>query len=442
MAAIGIVKAGGEGETLIEALSHEAAGVAHHDGKAVFIDGALPRERVRFRYEVRKRHYDLGHVTEILEASADRIEPPCAHFGICGGCRLQHMAPAAQVRAKEQIVRETLWHVGQVDAQAWAPPLTGPTLGYRRKARLGVRVVPKKGGVLVGFRERNHSFIVPLTSCLTLESRVGNRLEALRELISGLSIAARLPQIEYAGGEEGAALVFRHLEPLAQADEDAIRVFGARERFDVYSQAAGPESISPLAPARSLFYTLPAFDVRLQFAPHDFVQVNGEVNRAMVSQALEWLDLNGSERVIDLFCGLGNFTLPLARRAHAVTGVEANEALVAQAGRNAAANGLTGVRFVAADLDAAGVATVIGAQGYDAALLDPPRTGALGAVRALAAQGVPRLLYVSCNPATLARDAQVLVHQWGYTLVRAGVLDMFPHTHHIESMALFVREVP
>ncbi|MDA8389195.1 MAG: 23S rRNA (uracil(1939)-C(5))-methyltransferase RlmD [Gammaproteobacteria bacterium] len=433
------MKAGGEGEAFIEALTHEAAGVAHHDGKAVFIDGALPGERVRFRYDGRKRHYDKGHVTEVLEASVDRVEPPCAHFGVCGGCRLQHLAASAQLRAKEQAVRDTLWHVGQVSAQTWAPPLIGPTLGYRRKARLGVRVVPKKGGVLVGFRERNHSFIAPLASCLTLEARIGGRLTALRELITGLSVAPRLPQIEYAGGDDRAALVFRHLEPLTAADGDAIRTFGAREHLDVYSQAAGPESITPLCSVQPLFYTLPAFDVTLQFAPHDFVQVNKDVNRAMVSQALEWLDLDGSERILDLFCGLGNFTLPLARRARSVVGIEGSPALVAQAERNAVANGLTHARFAAADLDAAGVAAMIGAENYDAVLLDPPRTGALEAVRVLGAQGVPRLLYVSCNPATLARDAQVLVRTHGYRLVRAGVLDMFPHTHHIESMALFVR---
>ncbi len=440
MAAVGAVKGGGmEGVARVEALTHEGAGVAHHEGKAVFIDGALPGERVRFCYDGRKRHYDKAHVVEVLESAADRVEPPCPHFGVCGGCRLQHLAPAAQVRAKEQIVRDTFWHVGQVNPQVWAPALTGPTVGYRRKARLGVRVVPKKGGVLVGFRERNHSFIAPLENCLTLEPRIGTRLTVLRDLIATLSVAARVPQVEYGGGDGGAALIFRHLEPLSAADEEAIQSFGARLGLDVYGQAAGPESIRALGPTRPLFYTLPAFDIRLEFAAHDFVQVNGVVNQAMVSQALAWLEVGPASRVLDLFCGLGNFTLPLARRVREVTGIEGNAALVAQAARNAATNGLANAHFVAADLDAAGVAGVIGDSPPDAALLDPPRTGALGAVQALGALAVPRILYVSCNPATLARDAQVLVGQFGYRLARAGVMDMFPHTHHIESMALFER---
>lgn len=422
---------------IIESLTHEGAGVARCDGKAVFIDGALPGEQVRFRYQKRKPRYDLGVTTEILVPSADRVQPPCPYFGVCGGCRLQHLAVAAQLRMKEQLVREVLARVGRVSPDEWAAPLAGATEGYRRKARLGVRLVAKKGGVLIGFRERRRSYIVPLSSCHTLEARLADHLPALAALVAALTCADHIPQIEYAGGDTGAAIVFRHLVPLTAADEQRIVAFGAEHRLAVYGQAGGPDTVRPLADCAPLSYALPEWAITVGFGPTDFVQVNAMMNRLLVRQALRWLAAGPGMRVADLFCGLGNFTLPIARQGATTVGIEAAPALVQRAHDNAQRNGLAGVAFCTADLEAPELDGVLGDERYDGALLDPPRTGALSVVTALAKRGTPRLVYVSCNPATLARDAAVLVGRYGYHLRRAGVVDMFPHTHHIECMALF-----
>lgn len=425
----------------ISSLNHDGAGVGHCDGKVVFVDGALPGEEVRFTYGARKRRYDTGLVQDVLRASPDRVTPSCPHFGVCGGCRLQHLDSDAQLRAKESVVREALTHIAKVTAEAWADPLSGPVWHYRRKARLGVRVVPKKGGVLVGFRERRHSFIAALTICHTLERRLGDHLGDLKNLLEELSCPTHIPQIEFAAGDTEAALVIRHLAPLTASDIERLAHFGQASGFSMYGQAGGPDSLCPigLEPPPTLRYQLPAFDVGLTFGPLDFVQINAETNRAMVSQAVEWLDVGPDTRVVDLFCGLGNFTLPLARRSHHVTGIEGAKALIERARTNATANSLTHIAWHAADLDSAALAELLPDR-IDAALLDPPRTGALAVVRFLAERRVPRLVYVSCNPATLARDAAVLVHDHGYRLVRLGVVDMFPHTHHVEAMALFLKD--
>ncbi|MHB1567111.1 MAG: 23S rRNA (uracil(1939)-C(5))-methyltransferase RlmD [Acidiferrobacter sp.] len=428
-----------EASARIESLTHEGAGVARCDGKAVFIDGALPGEQVRFRYQQRKPRYDTGVVTAVLVPSVDRVVPPCPHFGVCGGCRVQHLAVAAQLQVKEQLVRDALARIGQVVPEEWAAPLTGITEGYRRKARLGVRLVPKKGGVLIGFRERRHSHIAPLSSCRTLEARLADHLPALQALVTDLTCADHIPQIEYAGGDTAAALVFRHLVPLEPQDEQRIVAFGDQYGLDVYGQSGGPDTVRALADCAPLSYALPEWAVTVRFGPTDFVQVNAMMNRSMVGQALQWLAIGPGMRVVDLFCGLGNFTLPIARQGAAVVGIEAAMALVLRAQDNAHRNGLANAVFRAADLESRELERALGDQDYDGALLDPPRTGALAAVTALAARGTPRLVYVSCNPATLARDAAILVGRYGYRLRRAGVVDMFPHTHHIESMALFER---
>ncbi len=426
---------------VIASLNHDGSGVGHCDGKVVFVDGALPGEEVRFRYVGRRRRYDTGAVREILVRSAKRVEARCAHFGVCGGCQLQHLEPAAQLSAKEGIVREAFAHIAQVDCADWAPPVTGPVFAYRRKARLGARVVDKKGGLLLGFRERRHSYIAPLSYCHTLDARLGARLADVKALMEGLSCPEAIPQIEFAAGDDAAALVLRHLRDLTAADLRALSAFGETQGLAMHVQAGGPETVQYVGgPGEVLHYALPEFAVDLTFGPTDFIQVNGETNKAMVAQAVDWLGLHAGSRVLDLFCGLGNFTFPIARRAASVFGIEGASALVDKARCNARANDLDNATFAVADLDAETLGDLLGDRPFDAALLDPPRTGAMAAVKTLSARGVPRLVYVSCNPATLARDTQWLVREGGYRLARAGVVDMFPQTHHIEAMALFMRD--
>ncbi|WP_298139168.1 23S rRNA (uracil(1939)-C(5))-methyltransferase RlmD [Acidiferrobacter sp.] len=426
---------------IVDSLNHDGCGVGHRDGKVVFIDGALPGEEVRFRYLGRRNRYDTGAVQEVLVPSPQRRDARCAHFGVCGGCRLQHLEPHAQLVAKEGIVREAFAHIARLDCPDWAAPVAGPVFGYRRKARLGARVVDKKGGLLLGFRERRHSYIAPLAYCHTLDARLGARLCELKALIDGLSARDAIPQIEFASGDEAAALVVRHLRDLSAADCRALAAFGEIHGFAMYTQAGGPETVRSVGGAdETLRYALPEFDVKLAFGPTDFIQVNGETNKAMVAQAVDWLELSPTDHMLDLFCGLGNFTLPMARRAGLVFGVEGVSGLIDRARGNARDNGIDNARFAVADLDAPVLAELLGDLRFDAALLDPPRTGAMIAVQALAAHGVRRIVYVSCNPATLARDAQWLVHRGGYRLARAGVVDMFPQTHHVEAMALFTRD--
>ncbi len=429
----------------IESLDYEGNGVARIDGKTVFIQGALPGDEVRFRYHNKKRNFDTGGVIEILIPSQDRVVPRCPYFGICGGCRLQHLRPEAQLREKQHVLRDSLAHIGKVQPDAWLPPLHGPVWGYRRKARLGVRFVAKKGGVLVGFREKRHSFITPLGSCEVLDPAVSALLPPLRILIAGLSRPERMPQIEVAvsdpvGDAPCVALVFRHLEPLTAKDLGQLCQFGERRAVQIFLQPAGPDSISRLWPeSADLVYRLPEQGIELRFEPNDFVQVNAAINRALIARALEILDPGSSEAVLDLFCGLGNFSLPLARRARRVLGVEGDNALVARARTNAAHNGIENAEFLAADLYATDGPASWGDERFDKWLLDPPRTGAMEVLKRLPADGSGprRIVYVSCNPGTLARDSEVLVHVKGYRLACAGVLDMFPHTSHVESLALF-----
>jgi 23S rRNA (uracil1939-C5)-methyltransferase len=427
-------------EAVIESITHDGKGVTHIDGKATFVHGALPGERVRFVYIEQRQKYDQGRLEEVLQPSPDRVEPRCSRFGVCGGCSLQHQAPAAQVRAKQQALLDALQRIGNLSPDSVLPPLLGESpWGYRRKARLGVRYVAKKGGTLVGFRERNSSFVAEIETCHILHPRVGELLPDLRRLIDGLSIRQQIPQIEMAMGDSVCVLIFRLLEPPTEEDRKRLLAFGPAHEVVIYLQEGGPDSIRPLAGAADLFYQLPDFDLTLQFQPSDFTQVNTEINRRMVRQAVDLLAPEAADRVLDLFCGLGNFSLPLARRAGEVTGVEGDADLVTRARENAQRNHIRNCRFYTTDLYAPLDNEPWLLDRFNKALLDPPRSGAQEVLPQLPRLGVERLVYVSCYPGTLARDASILVHELGYRLDSAGVMDMFPHTAHVESIAVFVK---
>jgi 23S rRNA (uracil1939-C5)-methyltransferase len=420
----------------IDSLSHEGRGVARNNGKTVFVDNALPGELVSARIVRRHGRYDEAIAERIELRSPDRVEPRCAHFGVCGGCSLQHLAPAAQIAHKQAMLVEQLQHVGKVVPLELLPPITGPVWGYRRRARLGLRVVPKKGGVLVGFREKNSRYIADLRQCPVLSPQVGDNLLVIRELIGALSCADQIPQIEVGVDDIGPVLTLRHLRPLTEDDLVRLRDAARTHAWRVYLQPGGIDSVRPLMTGQDpLSFAIPGHNVRLYFEPLDFIQVNGAINLAAIDAVIALLDLRSEDRVLDLYCGLGNFTLPIARRAAAVTGMEGEAELVARAQANAERNGIVNAQFLVADLTTAQLPRL----NYDKLLLDPPRTGAIDILRRLDLRGVQTVVYVSCNPATLARDAGVLVHEHGLRLAKAGVMDMFPHTAHVESLALFVR---
>ena len=421
----------------IESLDAEGRGVARNaEGKVVFVEGALPGERVSCQRVTGKRKFDIARVTSVLEASGSRRQPQCPHFGLCGGCATQHADSRTQMAAKQRWLEDNLERIGKVRAETLLPIIYGAEWGYRRRARLSVRYVPSRGGVLVGFRERRSSFIAQMNECHVLPPRASALIAPLKALIDRLSVRARVPQIELAAGDNATALVFRHLEPLTEADVAFLRGFAREHSIHVWVQAGGPETARPLEPATSeLYYELPEFGVRIGFRPTDFTQVNYEVNRVLVARAVRLLDPQPGERVADLFCGLGNFSLPLARRGAAVVGFEGNRELVERARDNASANRVV-AQFEVADLFKTG----IGAFGpFAKILLDPPREGAVEIVKGLPQDWPRRIVYVSCDPATLARDAAVLVHTQGFRLLAAGVVNMFPHTAHVESIALFER---
>lgn len=428
-------------EAEVDRLSHEGRGIAQVDERAVFITNALPGERVSFQFTKRNRKKAEGRTVEVLRSAPERIEPGCQHFGYCGGCSLQHLPPHAQIEHKGRVLAEQFQHMGGVAPERWLEPLTGPVWGYRRKARLAVKYVPAKGDrVLVGFREKHSPFVADLESCPVLDQRVGTRLQDLSAVIGGLSIRDAIPQIEVAAGDEQVGLVFRNLRDFSDGDLDRLRTFAEETGFCVYQQPGNESTIVPIQPAHPrLSYRLPAHDVEIEFLPADFTQVNAEINRQMVDRALAQLDLQPNDRVLDLFCGLGNFTLPIARHCRAVVGVEGAESLVERGRHNARLNGVENASFHAADLSRDQTGAAWWSNGFDQVLLDPPRTGAAEVLPALAATGARRIVYISCGPATLARDAGLLVHQHGYRLAAAGVMDMFPHTGHVESMAVFER---
>lgn len=423
-------------------LDDQGRAVGRVAGKVVFIDGALPGERVRARYTRRRGRYDEAVVEAVLVAHPQRVVPPCRHFEHCGGCVLQHLEHGAQLELKQARLLANLERLGGVRPLRLLEPLVGSPWGYRSRARLSVKHVPDKGGVLVGFRERNDHRIARMDSCMVLDRRVGEAIPALREALDGLQLRARVPQVEVALGEDEGALSFRHLDPLP--DSDAARLTELCTGLDLqcHVQPQGPASIGPLAPARpeALHYRLPAFALRMEFGIGHFTQVNAAVNRAMVEQAMVLLQPCPGDRVLDLYCGIGNFTLPIARSGATVAGLEGSDAAVQQARHNASLNGLDTVHFASGDLDDVALCASWLGRGWSALLLDPPRAGAAALVEALARAPLPgRIVYVSCSPATLARDAAALCQTHGYRLAAAGIVDMFPHTNHVESMALFER---
>ncbi len=460
----------------VESLDQEGRGIAHADGKVIFIEGALPGEHVTYTSYRRKSSFEIAQVRDILKPSFMRVTPKCAHFGVCGGCSMQHLEPRAQVAAKQRILEDSLWHIGKVRAETILPPIHGMPWGYRQRARLSVRYVLKKGRTLVGFHERRSSFVADMQHCEILPPNIAELLPLLAQLIDGLSIRERLPQIEIACGEQVDVLVLRIMEAPSAADEEVLRAFADRHGIQFWLQTKGPETAQPFHPmdAQALTYTLPEFGIEMRFAPTDFIQVNHALNRLMVHRAMHLLAPQEGERIADFFCGLGNFTLPIARSGARVVGIEGSVALVRRAQQNAAHNGLSGntefsvmnlFEMDEATLDVLGsslaetgnstrdvslpgadsgnrLASRVPCQGrrFDKWLVDPPRDGAIELVKAIGDDAPRRIVYVSCNPGTLARDAEVLVHVKGYALTAAGVMNMFPQTSHVESIAVFERE--
>jgi 23S rRNA (uracil1939-C5)-methyltransferase len=427
-------------ELEVTALAHDGRGIARDAGKTVFVEGALPGELVTLRDRRRGGDYDEARLGTLLRASPDRVEPRCAHYEACGGCALQHMAPAAQLAAKQAGVLDTLARLGKVEPERVLPALAGPAWGYRRRARLGARLVRKKGRVLVGFRERRGRYIAELERCVVLDPRAGELLRPLGELLGSLSIPDKLPQIEVAGADDAMVLVLRILAPLSDADRAALRAFATAHAIEWWIQPGGEESAAPLdPPGTPLRFDLPGHDASIEFKPTDFIQVNAALNRSMVDQAMTLLQPQPGQRVLDLFSGLGNFTLPIAARGAKAVGVEGSAELVQRARANAARLG-SSAEFHAADLFQALDAWPWARERYDALLLDPPRAGAREAIAHVPRWRPARILYVSCHPATLARDAALLVHEQGYRLRAAGAMDMFPQTAHVEAMALFEKK--
>jgi 23S rRNA (uracil1939-C5)-methyltransferase len=430
-------------QALIESLDNEGRGVAHVDGKVIFIDGALPGEIVEYSSFRKKPSYEQAQAVNILKASSQRVQPGCPHFGVCGGCSMQHMEAGAQTAAKQRVLEDALWHIGRLRPESVFSPIAGPAWGYRYRARLSVRWVAKKGGVLVGFHEKRSSFIAVMDSCAVLPPPVSALLTPLKQLIGQLSIRERLPQIELAIGDDQTAMVFRILEAFTERDEALLREFADRNGVVIYLQTGGPATVAlfhPLDAASLLHYTLPDFGLSLRFAPTEFTQVNHGINRMLVRRAMSLLRPQAGERIADMFCGLGNFTLPIARSGATVVGIEGSQALVDRARSNAELNGL-GERcsFGVANLFEATPESLAALGRFDKMLIDPPREGALELIKSLGDDAPPRIVYVSCSPATLARDAAVLVHEKSYMLRGAGIASMFPHTSHVESIALFER---
>ncbi|MCI5105195.1 MAG: 23S rRNA (uracil(1939)-C(5))-methyltransferase RlmD [Pseudomonadales bacterium] len=440
-------------ELTIESLSHEGRGVARIDGKVAFVAGALAGETVLARYTSRRSQFDELQVEEVIEPASERCEPPCEYAAVCGGCSLQHLQPEKQLDFKQSVLLEHLQQATGLGSDQFEliGQLKAQTLHYRRKARLAVRVVQKKGGVLVGFREKSSSFITDMQDCQVLVEDVARLIQPLRQLINELAARFDIPQIEVAVGETGpaadaanqVALVLRHLRPLPDSDQQRLKEFAQQENLHLYLQPGGTDSVHRLFPdaeqgPERLTYFLPAHDLQLQFHPMDFTQVNASINRLIVDQALHYLQLDKEDRVLDLFCGLGNFTLAMAKQAAQLTGVEGSEEMVRRGQENAALNGLTNTEFAAADLSKSITEHHWAQSSYDKILLDPPRSGAQEIIAEIAALGARRIVYVSCNPITLARDSNLLLQQ-GYDLKSAGVMDMFPHTTHVESMAVFER---
>ena len=425
---------------MIEAVTHDGRGIAAVEGKKVFVAGALEGEEVRFIRRKRRRKFDEAELLEVLVPSPQRVTARCAAFGRCGGCALQHIGIEEQREIKFGTLRDNLERIGKVVPEDWLEPLTGPEWHYRRRARLAVKDVPGKGRVLVGFRERHAPFITDMHRCEVIAKPVDDLIESLSEFIGRLSISARLPQIEVAVAENAVALVFRVLDPPSEADLALFCEFGAKHDLRIWLQPGGLDSLALVWPEiapEPLSYSLPEFDIEIAFEPVDFVQINADINRRMVSTAIDYLEPHADDRVLDLYCGIGNFSLPLGRKAGEVLGIEGETSLVQRAADNATRNGLDNVRFRCADL-----AAITGEESWlnehwDRVLLDPARSGAAEVIAHMRKIDPERIVYVSCHPGTLARDAGTLVNELGYRLRAAGIIDMFPHTAHVESVAVF-----
>ncbi|GJM10417.1 MAG: 23S rRNA (uracil(1939)-C(5))-methyltransferase RlmD [Lysobacteraceae bacterium] len=417
-------------------LSHDGRGVARVDGKVTFISGVLPGEKVRFKLTGRRKDFDSGEVVEVLTASADRVDAKCPHFGRCGGCALQHLASDKQIEFKQKTLADNFQRIGQIEPEQWLQPLQGPQWGYRRKARLSVRAVRGKGRVLVGFREQNPRFVADIARCEVLVPSVGENIEPLAELIDGMQARDRIAQIEVAADSERTILVLRNLDPLSDSDTERLKAFSEHSGLEIWLQPGGPKTVQPLTEDRGLLRYQVEDGLDLQFAPLDFVQVNTDINQLMVQRVLEELQLDASTEVLDLFCGLGNFSLPIAKRSRRVVGIEGEPILVDKARQNAQANGIDNAQFEVADLMEP-VEAPWTRESFSRVLLDPPRSGAIGILPTVAKMAPQRIVYVSCHPGSLARDAGILVNEHGYRLLKAGVMDMFPHTAHVESLAVF-----
>lgn len=439
-----IVKLDAEKETdvaaHIHALSHDGRGIASIANKTTFISGALCNELVTYKITQKRSQYNEADMLEVLNPAKERVNPPCQHFGVCGGCSLQHMLSETQLAFKQQTLLDQFKHFGKLSPETVLAPLNATTLGYRRKARLGVKFVYKKNKLLVGFREKSSNYLADLKHCVVLHPAVGEKLLELSKLITTLTIDKQIPQIEVAIGDTDVALIFRHLEDLTAEDKEKLIAFAKQYHFQIYLQPGPPASVHQIWPDEQrmrLTYTLPDFQLEFLFHPLDFTQVNLEMNRLIVKQAIQLLDLQSTDKALDLFCGIGNFSLPMARSAQHVTGIEGSIDMVERAHDNAKHNHIDNVSFFAADLHALSLqAHWLNAQ-YDKILLDPPRAGAKEILPHVKKFAATKIVYVSCNPATLSRDAGILVHELGYKLKAAGVMNMFAHTSHIEAMALF-----
>ena len=427
----------------VDSLDLEARGIARREGKVIFIEGALPTEQVSVQTFRRKPSYEIARVEQIHRSAALRVEPRCPHFGVCGGCLMQHLEPSAQVAIKQRALEDGLSHLSNLKPARMLAPLHGPYWGYRYRARLAVRWVAKKGTVLVGFHERKSSFVADIRTCHVLPPHVAALLLPLRSLIMSLSAPDRFPQIEVSVGESVTALVLRHLMPLTESDLQHLRDFAQRHGIQWWLQSKGPDTVHALEPAHeaALNYTLPEFGLTMPFRPTDFTQVNHQINRVLVSRALTLLEPQPTDRIADMFCGLGNFTLPLATKCREVVGVEGSPTLTERAQTAASSYGLKHVSFSTLNLFEVSAQWFQSLGRFDRMLVDPPREGALALAQALVQTPQElrpaRIVYVSCNPATLARDAAILVHEGGYRLSSAGVVNMFPHTGHVESIAVF-----
>jgi len=430
-----------EHEAIVESLSHDGKGICRVDGKVIFVSGALPGEQVRFAFRPHKKKHDEGNLLEVLKASPDRIEPKCKHYGVCGGCSFMHLSSDKQIEAKQQVLLDGLEHIGKVKANEVLPPVTTHPWGYRRKARLGVKYVYKKEKVLVGFRERSAPYLAELEQCEVLHPDAGLRLTSFATLIRSLSCYEKIAQIEVAIADTISAFVFRNLVELTDDDKEKLITYAKEEGIAIYLQPKGPDTVTPLYPENPrLQYSLPDYNVTLDFQPTDFTQVNQDINPKMIKLSLELLDLNDKDNVLELFCGLGNFTLPMARFAKHITGVEGDAELIRRANKNAEQNDIGNTDLHVANLmeDVSDCSWL--KKDYDKLLLDPPRSGAKEMMPYLAKMNIKHIVYVSCNPSTLARDAGTLVNEMGYTLEKVGIMDMFPHTAHVESIALFTKK--